>query len=117
MITIPQEIKDLLHQDHCWKNFRICFPNGERSDVCNNLIVKDTVQFTESLCSQDSLKFGLCEASIFECETVGVGNVEGARIEVFCEVECPQTVSGSVFRTDLQKYVYPISYGDRKSVV
>lgn len=111
MLTVPQAIKDLLHQDHCQKNIRIHFPNGERSDICNDLIVKDSVSFTESLCSQDKLKFGLCEASTFECETVGVGNVKGATIYVYCEVYCQQTVPGSVFRQDLQAFVYPIPYG------
>lgn len=111
MLTIPQEIKDLLHLDHCKKNIRIHFPNGERTDICNDLIVKDSVQFTESLCSQDSLKFGLCESPIFECETVGVGNIKGATIEVSCEIYCEPTVSGSEFKTDIQHYIYSIPYG------
>ena len=111
MITVPEEIKDLLHLDHCQKNIRIHFPNGERSDICNDLIVKDSVSFTESLCSQNELKFGLCESPIFECEVVGVGNIKGASIEVTCEIYCPSTVSGAVYRPDLQDYVYPIYYG------
>lgn len=111
MITVPDEIKELLHLDHCKKNIRIHFPGGERSDICNDLIVKDSVSLTESLCSQNTLKFGLCESPVFECEVVGVGNVAGARIEVFCEIYCDASVSGAVFRPDLQAYVYPISYG------
>lgn len=111
MLSIPQEIKDLLHQDTCKKNIRIVFPNGERTDICNDLIVKDSVSFKESLCSQNSFKFGLAESSIFECETVGVGNIKGATIEVFCEVYCPQSVSGAVWQTDLQAWVYQIPYG------
>ena len=111
MISVPSEIKELYHQDHCYKNIRIHFPNGERADVCNDLIVKDSANFTESLCSQNTLKFGLCEASIFECETVGVGNIKGAVAEIFCEIECPSVVEGATWRADLQKYVYPISYG------
>ena len=82
MISVPDSIKEKLHLDHCQKNIRIHFPNGERSDICNDLIVKDTVNFTESLCSQETLKFGLSEASVFECETVGVGNIKGATIDV-----------------------------------
>ena len=111
MISVPDSIKEKLHLDHCQKNIRIHFPNGERSDICNDLIVKDSVSFTESLCSQDSLKFGLCEASTFECETVGVGNIKDAQIDVTCEVYCDQTISGAEWRTDLQHYVYPIQYG------
>lgn len=111
MITVPDEIKTLLHDDHCWKNIRIHFPNGERTDICNDLIVKDTVSFTESLCSQNTLKFGLCEASVFECEVVGVGNVKGATIEVFCEVECDASASGAEWKVDIQRYIYSIPYG------
>ena len=111
MLTVPDEIKELLHLDSCPKNIRIHFPNGERSDVCNDLIVKDSVKFTESLCSQDKLKFGLCESPVFECETVGVGNIKGATIEVSCEVYCNPTVTGAEFKTDIQAFVYAISYG------
>lgn len=111
MLSIPDEIKNLLHQDSCNKNIRIHFPNGERSDICNDLIVMDSVKFTESLCSQNELKFGLCESPAFECEVVGVGNIKGATIEVSCEIYCPSTVSGAEFKPDLQAYVYAIPYG------
>ena len=111
MIQVPDEIKALLHQDTCKKNIRIHFPNGERTDICNNLIVKDSVSFTESLCSQDSLKFGLCEAPVFECETVGVGNIRGMDIEVSCEVFCAPDAEGAIWKTDLQHHVYPVVLG------
>ena len=111
MISVPYTIKELYHQDHCYKNIRIHFPNGERTDICNDLIVKDSVSFTESLCSQNTLKFGLCESPIFECEVVGVGNIKGATIEVSVEIECPFSAPGAEWKTDLQKYVYSIPYG------
>ena len=111
MISLPSEIERKFYLDHCWKNIRIHFPNGERQDICNDLIVKDTVSFKESLCSQNKLKFGLCESPVFECEVVGVGNIKGASIEVSCEVECEASVSGAVWRADIQKYVYPVPYG------
>lgn len=111
MIQIPDRIKELLHADTCQKNIRIHFPNGERADICNDMIVNNTVSFKESLCSQDSLKFGLCEASVFECEVVNVENITGAKIEVFCEVFCDMDTSGAEFKKDIQAFVYPISYG------
>lgn len=112
MLTIPEKIKELLHTDSVKKNIRIHFPNGERQDICNDLIVGDSVKFTESLCSQDTLKFGLCESPIFECETVGVGNIVGLTIEVYSEIFCDLSVEGSVFRTDIQETVYPIPLGE-----
>ncbi len=108
MYPVPNFVKDILHQDTCKKNIRIHFPDGERSDICNNLIVKDSVSFTESICSQDTLKFGLCEAPKFECETVGVGNIKGARIEVTCEL---YTDIGGQWKNDLQARVTSIPYG------
>ena len=111
MLTIPDEIKGLLNQDSCYKNIRIHFPNGERADICNDQIVMNSVSFTESLCSQDTLKFGLCEASMFECEVVGVSNVKGATIEVSCEVYCDGSVTGAEWRAELEHYVYAIPYG------
>lgn len=114
MISVPSLIRDYLREDSHKKNIRIHFPNYERTDICNDQIVINTVQFTESLCSQNKLKFGLCEAPMFECEVVGVGNITGAIIEVSCEIYCPASVTGAVFRTDLQAYVYPIPYGTFK---
>jgi len=114
MIQVPDIIKEYLHFDTCQKNIRIHFPNGERSDICNDLIVKDTVSFTESLCSQDTLKFGLCEAPVFECETVGVGNIKGATIQVFCEIYCEAAyanVPGAIWQSDLMAHVYQIPLG------
>lgn len=111
MLTVPDSIKDLLHLDSCKKNIRIHFPNGERQDICNDLIVKDSVSFTESLCSQNSLKFGLCESPVFECEVVGVSNITGATIEVSCEVFCDSSVSGAEWRLDLEHYIYSLPYG------
>lgn len=111
MLNVPDRIKELLHTDSVNKNIRIHFPNGERSDICNDLIVQDSVQFTESLCSQDKLKFGLCEAPAFECEVVGVGNIKGATIDVFCEIYCSADTEDAEWRTDIQHYIYSIPYG------
>ena len=111
MISVPGGIKRLYEADHAYKNIRIHFPNGERSDICNDLIVKNSVSFKESLCSQNTLKFGLVEAPVFECETVGVGNIKGSKIEVYVEIECPSNVTGAEWRIDLQKNVYSIPYG------
>ena len=55
--------------------------------------------------------FGLAESPVFECETVGVGNIKGAKIEVFCEVFCDSTVTGAEWKNDLMAYVYAIPYG------
>ena len=111
MITVPEEIKRILHQDNSQSNIRIHFPNGERTDICNDLIVMNSVTFKESLCSQNEFKFGLVESPIFECEVVGVSNIVGATVEITCEVFCPASVDGAVWQNDIQQYVYSIKYG------
>ena len=87
MLDIPEKVKNLFRQDSITKNFRVHFPNGERADLVNKDIVSESVQFTESLCSQENLKFGLCEASVLEFETIGVGNIKGCEIEAGIEID------------------------------
>lgn len=111
MINVPERIKELLHHDSCYKNVRIHFPAGERTDICNDMIVKDSVSITESICSRGEIKLGLSESPTFECEVVGVENIKGCEIEVYLEIECESSVAGSEFKIDIQKNVYPIIMG------
>lgn len=87
MLNIPQEVQDLFLSGTVHKNLRVHFPNGERADITNENIVKESMKFNESLCSRDALKFGMSEASTIEFETVGVENVLGMTIEVGIEVD------------------------------
>lgn len=91
MIKIPNEIKALFKKDNVQKNIRIHFPNGEHEDITNENVIEESMAFTESICSSENLKFGLCEASVFQIETVGVGNIKDCTIEVSIEI---QTDSG-----------------------
>lgn len=78
---IPPAIMAALKADSTHKNLKIHFPNGEIPDFDNSFIVRESLRFTESICSQDTFKFGLAEASVLEFETVGVGNMRGMTIE------------------------------------
>lgn len=91
MLTIPSAVEEAL-KNGAQKNFRVHFPNGERADITNDNIVSESVSFTESICSQSELKFGLAEASVLEFETVGVENIRGAEIEASVEVEYEEEV-------------------------
>lgn len=88
MLNIPETVKALYKRDGVYKNFRCHFPDGEMSDITNENIVQESVQFTESICSQDVFKFGLAEASTIEFETVGIGNMYGMTIECSSEIDC-----------------------------
>lgn len=111
MLNIPDEIKQLLKNDNTRKNFRVHFPNGERADITNENIVEESVSLTESICSEEKFKFGLCESPVLEFETFGVGKIKGYTIEASLEIYCPETVEGAVYRQDLNAYVYPVPYG------
>lgn len=111
MITIPESIKSLLKSDSVHKNFRVHFPNGEWDDITNKDVVSESVSITESLASSSEFKFGLCEAPMIQFETFGVGNVKGAIVECYLEIYCDASVAGSVYRSDINAYVYPIPYG------
>ena len=111
MVIIPKSIQDSMLADAVKYNIRLHFPNAERTDICNNQIVEGSAKFTESLCSQDSLKFGLCESPVFECETVGVGNIQGATFELTYEIICEPGVAGSEWKQDIQEHVFVIPMG------
>ena len=70
------------------KEIRIKFPNGEYRDLWNYDIVQESFSFTESVCSSDSFKFGLCEAAEVSFEVVGIEiNFAGCKIEVYAEID------------------------------
>lgn len=87
MLNIPSEVKALFKRDDIYKNFHVRFPNGEFRDLNNEDIVTESVSFTESLCSQQFLKFGLTEASEIRFECYGVPNIRGAIIQCAIEID------------------------------
>lgn len=94
MLTIPTTITGLLHQESVPKNFRVIFPNGELPDLTNKDMIRESVRFTESICSREYFRFGLAEASVMEFETVGVPDMRGMTIQAFCEV-CTSSLSAA----------------------
>ena len=87
MLTIPDAIKTLFKTDGVFKNFRAHVPNGERADITNADIVRESMRFTESACSDSSFRFGGGERSVIEFETVGVDNILGDLIECGIEID------------------------------
>lgn len=87
MLNIPDSVKALFKTDGVHKNFRAHFPNGELPDITNDNVARESVKFTESVCSRDVFKFGLAEQSVIEFETVGVANMYGMTISCSCEID------------------------------
>lgn len=96
MLTIPASIQALFKTDLTRKNFRVHFPGGELPDITNGNVVYESVKFTESLCSQEVLKFGLTEASMIEFETVGISNMYGMTIECGIEIDTSSLSAGDI---------------------
>ncbi len=96
MLNIPDSVKALFNSDECRKNFRVHFPNGEHADLTNSDVVQESVVFSESLCSQNVLRFGLTEASVITFETVGVPNIMGVTIECSCEIDTSSLTAAEI---------------------
>lgn len=81
MIALTPAQQAIVKSDLSLKSFKVHFPNGELSDLTNEDIVFESVKFTESVCSEQTFRFGRVEASTIEFETVGVPNMLGKTIE------------------------------------
>lgn len=96
MLNIPDAIKSLYQQDTIRKNFRVQFPNGELPDITNANVLTESVRFTESLCSQQYLRFGLTEASEIQFETIGIPNMMGMTIKCFSEIDTSSLTAAQI---------------------
>ena len=111
MLSIPEEIKQAIKEDSALVNVRVVFVNGEFPDITNEQIDSDSVTFTESICSGDSLSLGLMESPTFEFEACNIPNIKGKKINVFYEYYCDSSVQGAVYKADLSHYVYQLPIG------
>ena len=117
MLDIPEAVKNLLKQDSVPKNFRITFPEGERADILNDQIIKESVQLTESLSTRNVIKFGSCDSSVLRFSCVGVEDITGMRIQARLDVNImslPADIVREIGQTapDLPFVFYPVPYGE-----
>lgn len=80
MINISDEAKKAFLTDGVKKEVFIEFPNNDHATITNSSIIKESLSFTESICSRDEFKFGLAEASTLEFECMNVDNIKGKTI-------------------------------------
>ena len=122
MITLTSAQQAIVKSDSSIKSFRVHFPNGELADLTNEDILFESVKFSESVCSEQTLRFGCAEASYIEFETVGIPNIYGATIEcsmtftlgddsvtipygTFAVTSCPRS-AGEMYRRKVQAYTF-----------
>lgn len=112
MLNIPESVKTLFTRDDIRKNFRASFIREGLPDITNENVVTESVQFTESVCSQSSFCFGLAEASVIEFETVGVQNILGEQFDAWTEIDASTLPAElQTVRPDLNHPVYPVPLG------
>lgn len=70
-----------LFSDTCLKHYKIICLEPYKT-ISEHDIVQDSIEFTDSICSQDELKFGLCEAAYFSCQIYGDYDLVGKDISV-----------------------------------
>ena len=66
MIDVPVRVKDALRDGRLKKNYRfVVLTSGGSEDftIDNDTLVSESVKFDERMCSDDTIKFGLCEGS------------------------------------------------------
>ena len=118
MVDTFDDIKDILKRDSVLKNIRVTFPNGDRADITNDQIIKESVKFEEYLSSRVPVKFGLCEANVISFQCVGVENIKRKIIHVQLEVdasslpEWKRDAYGCLTSPDVPFPYYVINYGN-----
>ena len=100
MLNIPEEVKALLKTDSAFKNFVVHFPNGENTDLNNDDILTESVTFTESLCSQETFRFGLTEASEIKFTAINIPNIRGVTLECALDISIDRMEDPAQFITD-----------------
>ena len=58
-------------------------------EIENDRLVKESVKIDERMCSDDTLKFGLCEGSNLEFQAFNINNITNKRIKAYVDVEYP----------------------------
>ena len=85
MISLTAREQEIVKSDSTVKTFRVHFPSGKHPDIVNENIAFESVKFGESVCSEQTFRFGRVEASTIEFEAVGASDMLGEAIE--CSME------------------------------
>lgn len=87
--------------------------------INNSRLVKESVKIDERMCSDDSLKFGLCEGSSLEFQAFDIENITGRRIKALLEVKYPvvsyeydEETNVTTRNERIETYTIPMGYFD-----
>lgn len=107
MLDVSYEVKKALKKGVYTKNYIFNVLNTDGTTdftIDNDNLVKESVKIDERMCSDKTLKFGLCEGSSIEFQYFGLDNITGRQIKAFCSVQYKDS------NGDLQNYSIPMGY-------
>lgn len=82
---IPQQVKDMFSRSGVTKNVivRLYYPDGTYTQIDNDELYKESVKFSESLCTRETPKWGLCEGATLSFTCRYIGDLRGMTIRAF----------------------------------
>lgn len=88
-------------------------------EIENDRLVKESVKIDERMCSDDTLKFGLCEGTSIEFQAFNIDNITNKRIRAFVDVEYPvvtydydETTDKTTRYETIETYTIPMGWFD-----
>ena len=85
MIPCTAEEREMFKKNESKFHNRIKMKLQSGEIISNNRIVGESFKITERMCSESSLKFGLCEAKNIEIECFGIEDLTGQKVEITIE--------------------------------
>lgn len=91
MLNIPERVKDAIKKGNTKKNVRVVVYTADGSAVDftidNDNLISESLVMDERMCSEDNIKFGLCEGTKLEFQCFDKPNIKGRRIQAFVDVK------------------------------
>lgn len=88
-------------------------------EIENDRLVKESVKIDERMCSDDTLKFGLCEGTSIEFQAFNINNITNKRIRAFVDVDYPvitydydETTNKTTRHEAIDTYTIPMGWFD-----
>ena len=115
-VTITQSYYSLVLQRITNETQEVFRPEYE---IANEHLVKESVKIDERMCSDDTIKFGLCEGSSVEFQAFDIPNLTGKRLRALIDVDYPvisydydeETNKTTRYET-IETYTIPMGYFD-----
>ena len=116
VVEITESYYSLVLQRESDETQEVFHPDYE---IENDRLVKESVKIDERMCSDDMLKFGLCEGSSLEFQAFNIPNLTGKRLRAYVDVDYPvitydydETTNKTTKIEDIQSFSIPMGWYD-----